>query len=138
MQECTGLPQHACLFTGWQTAAGACWACCGVHALRTCNCCLAPLVYRVETADYTKAHSSEALELNNRLSQQKKKLQLLQQEAAALEAKQDYSLQVAAQKTLEYGQVRRTRGRTGKIAVEGQGWWHFLVAPSSTPQLAVC
>ncbi|GAB4820507.1 hypothetical protein N2152v2_007553 [Parachlorella kessleri] len=60
---------------------------------------------RAETADYIKTHSNKALELNNRLSNLKKDLQLLEQQAAVLEAQQDYSLQVAAQKTLEYGQI---------------------------------
>ena len=60
---------------------------------------------RTETAEYIKVHSNKALELNNRLSNLKKELQLLEQQAAVLEAQQDYSLQVAAQKTLEYGQA---------------------------------
>lgn len=74
-----------------------------------------------------RAHSNEALELSNRLSLLKKRLQLLQQGAAALEAQQDYSLQVAAQKTLEYGQVQwrgwaGTGGGGAARAVAEQAW----------------
>jgi len=73
--------------------------------------CLSPTWHacRTETADYIKLHSNKALELNNRLSNLKKELQLLEQQAAVLEAQQDYSLQVAAQKTLEYGQASFSR-----------------------------
>eukprot|EP00775_Hariotina_reticulata_P008951 gene8951-9127_t len=53
----------------------------------------------------TKQKSDEILNLNNHLAELKKQLELYQQQASLQEFHKDCSLQVAAQRTLEYGQV---------------------------------
>ncbi|KAK9823584.1 hypothetical protein WJX72_003990 [[Myrmecia] bisecta] len=60
---------------------------------------------RSDLVAYTKAKTDEILNLNNMISRLKKELESYEQESYAQEAKKDYSLQVASQKTLEYGQV---------------------------------
>lgn len=49
--------------------------------------------------------TDEILNLNNCVSNLKKELESYEGEALAHETRKDYSLQVASQKTLEYGQV---------------------------------
>ena len=54
---------------------------------------------------YVRQKTDEILNLNNRVSNLKKELESYEAEALAQETRKDYSLQVASQKTLEYGQV---------------------------------
>lgn len=60
---------------------------------------------RSELQVYTKMKSDEIVNLNNTISRLKKQLENYEAESYAQETKKDYSLQVASQKTLEYGQV---------------------------------
>jgi predicted nuclease with TOPRIM domain len=60
---------------------------------------------RAELNVYIKQKTDEILNLNNHLARLKKELESFEQQAMAQESKKDYSLQVASQKTLEYGQV---------------------------------
>ncbi|KAF6257143.1 flagellar associated protein [Scenedesmus sp. NREL 46B-D3] len=60
---------------------------------------------RVALQAFTKQKMDEILNLNNKLSQLKKQLESYEQQAAQQELKKDYSLRVASQRTLEYGQV---------------------------------
>ena len=60
---------------------------------------------RAELQAYTKAKTDEILNLNNSISRLKTELEDCEAESYAQESKKDYSLQVASQKTLEYGQV---------------------------------
>uniref|UniRef100_A0A383V3C6 DUF4200 domain-containing protein n=1 Tax=Tetradesmus obliquus TaxID=3088 RepID=A0A383V3C6_TETOB len=60
---------------------------------------------RVALQAFTKQKMDEILNLNNKLSQLKKQLENYEQQAAQQELKKDYSLRVASQRTLEYGQV---------------------------------
>ena len=61
---------------------------------------------RSELQVYTKMKTDEIVNLNNTISRLKKQLENYEAESYAQETKKDYSLQVASQKTLEYGQVR--------------------------------
>eukprot|EP00884_Botryococcus_braunii_P015624 jgi/Botrbrau1/2745/Bobra.0164s0025.1 len=54
---------------------------------------------------YVKTATDENLNLNNQISELEKEVERLQQETYSLEAKKDYALQSASQKTLESGQV---------------------------------
>lgn len=54
---------------------------------------------------YTKMKTDEIVNRNNTISRLKKQLENCEAESYAQETKKDYSLQVASQKTLEYGQV---------------------------------
>ena len=60
---------------------------------------------RSELQVYTKMKTDEIVNLNNTISRLKKQLETYEAESYAQETKKDYSLQVASQKTLEYGQV---------------------------------
>lgn len=60
---------------------------------------------RAELQVYVKQKTDEILNLNNQLARLKKELERYESEALSQETKKDYSLQVASQKTLEYGQV---------------------------------
>ena len=60
---------------------------------------------RSELQAYTKTKTDEIVNLNNTISRLKKQLETYEAESYAQETKKDYSLQVASQKTLEYGQV---------------------------------
>ena len=60
---------------------------------------------RAELQAYTKTKTDEIVNLNNTISRLKKQLETYEAESYAQETKKDYSLQVASQKTLEYGQV---------------------------------
>ncbi len=60
---------------------------------------------RAELQAYVKSNTDENLNLNNTISGKKKQLEELEQETYTLEAKKNYALQVASQRTLEYGQV---------------------------------
>lgn len=60
---------------------------------------------RVELQIYTKQKTDEILNLDNRLAQLKKELEAYEQDISLQEAHKDHSLQVASQRTLEYGQV---------------------------------
>lgn len=78
---------------------------------------------RTELQIYVKQKTDETLNLNNELARLKKELESYEGDALVQQAKKDHSLQVASQKTLEYGQVvlstdnifNRCRGRS-KIA----------------------
>ncbi|GAX82119.1 hypothetical protein CEUSTIGMA_g9547.t1 [Chlamydomonas eustigma] len=78
---------------------------------------------RTELQVYMKQKTDEILNLNNELARLKKELETYEGDALVQQAKKDHSLQVASQKTLEYGQVvlstdnifNRCRGRS-KIA----------------------
>ena len=63
------------------------------------------IICRAELQAYTKAKTDEILNLNNSISRLKTELEDCEAESYAQESKKDYSLQVASQKTLEYGQV---------------------------------
>ena len=65
------------------------------------------LACRSELQAYTKTKTDEIVNLNNTISRLKKQLETYEAESYAQETKKDYSLQVASQKTLEYGQVRQ-------------------------------
>eukprot|EP00798_Chlamydomonas_sp_ICE-L_P025664 gene25664-11329_t len=75
---------------------------------------------RAELQIYIKQKTDEILNLNNVVARLKKELESYEGDAMVQEAKKDYSLQVASQKTLEYGQVvlstdnifNRSRGRS--------------------------
>ncbi|KAF5841600.1 hypothetical protein DUNSADRAFT_12297 [Dunaliella salina] len=60
---------------------------------------------RAELAAYVKGRTDEILNLSNRVARLKKELEKHEGEAMVQESKKDSSLQVASQKTLEYGQV---------------------------------
>ena len=60
---------------------------------------------RSDLQAYTKMKTDEIVNLNNTISRLKKQLETYEAESYAQETKKDYSLQVASQKTLEYGQV---------------------------------
>lgn len=60
---------------------------------------------RAELQNYVRQKTEEILNLNNKLSHLKKGLEGYEVEALAHETRKDYSLQVASQKTLEFGQV---------------------------------
>lgn len=60
---------------------------------------------RTELLELHKSQSDELLALNNRLAELKQELEAHEQEAAQHEAAKDGALQVASQRTLEYGQV---------------------------------
>lgn len=60
---------------------------------------------RAELTLYVKQKTDEILNLNNSVARLKKELEGYEGEALVQEAKKDSSLQVASQKTLEYGQV---------------------------------
>lgn len=62
-------------------------------------------ICRSELQVYTKMKTDEIVNLNNTISRLKKQLENYEAESYAQETKKDYSLQVASQKTLEYGQV---------------------------------
>lgn len=66
---------------------------------------LPDLLCRSELQAYTKTKTDEIVNLNNTISRLKKQLETYEAESYAQETKKDYSLQVASQKTLEYGQV---------------------------------
>mmetsp|Transcript_25341 Transcript_25341/g.55050 ORF Transcript_25341/g.55050 Transcript_25341/m.55050 type:complete len:310 (+) Transcript_25341:61-990(+) len=75
---------------------------------------------RAELQIYIKQKTDEILNLNNVVARLKKELETYEGDALVQEAKKDNSLQVASQKTLEYGQVvlstdnifNRCRGRS--------------------------
>lgn len=75
---------------------------------------------RAELQIYIKQKTDEILNLNNEVARLKKELESYKGDVMVQEAKKDYSLQVASQKTLEYGQVvlstdnifNRSRGRS--------------------------
>mmetsp|Transcript_20045 Transcript_20045/g.36043 ORF Transcript_20045/g.36043 Transcript_20045/m.36043 type:complete len:298 (-) Transcript_20045:332-1225(-) len=82
---------------------------------------------RSELQVFVKQKTDEILNLNNQLSRLKKELEQYEGDALVQEAKKDSSLQVASQKTLEYGQVvlsadnifNRCRGRSSiEYAIE--------------------
>lgn len=60
---------------------------------------------RSDLQAYTKTKTDEIVNLNNTISRLKKQLETYEAESYAQETKKDYSLQVASQKTLEYGQA---------------------------------
>ncbi|GMH41990.1 hypothetical protein BSKO_09909 [Bryopsis sp. KO-2023] len=60
---------------------------------------------RAELQNYVRQKTESILNLNNKLSNLKKELEGYEAEALAHETRKDYSLQVASQKTLEFGQV---------------------------------
>ncbi|MEW5313954.1 MAG: hypothetical protein WDW38_005484 [Sanguina aurantia] len=60
---------------------------------------------RAELQVYAKQKTDEILNLNNSIARMKKELEGYEGEALLQESKKDSSLQVASQKTLEYGQV---------------------------------
>ncbi len=62
-----------------------------------------------ELQSYRKQKTNEILNLNNRIARLKKELEQLEAECFMQEAKKDYSLQVASQKTLEYGKVQASK-----------------------------
>ena len=64
---------------------------------------------RSELQGYTKTKTDEIVNLNNTISRLKKQLETYEAESYAQETKKDYSLQVASQKTLEYGQVGKPK-----------------------------
>ena len=70
------------------------------------RCAEAAEATRDELKSYTKAKTDEILTLNNHLAKLKKQLEGLEAEARQQEARKDTALQVAAHRTLEYGQVR--------------------------------
>ena len=74
---------------------------------------------RAELQAYTKAKTDEILNLNNSISRLKTELEDCEAESYAQESKKDYSLQVASQKTLEYGQV----GLLSQCCVDGVPGW---------------
>lgn len=63
------------------------------------------VVCRSDLQAYTKTKTDEIVNLNNTISRLKKQLETYEAESYAQETKKDYSLQVASQKTLEYGQA---------------------------------
>lgn len=63
------------------------------------------VVCRADLQAYTKTKTDEIVNLNNTISRLKKELETYEAESYAQETKKDYSLQVASQKTLEYGQA---------------------------------
>ena len=67
------------------------------------NICV--VVCRADLQAYTKTKTDEIVNLNNTISRLKKQLETYEAESYAQETKKDYSLQVASQKTLEYGQA---------------------------------
>lgn len=60
---------------------------------------------RTEIQVYVKQKTDESLNLNNELARLKKELEGYEGDAVSQQAKKDQSLQVASEKTLEYGQV---------------------------------
>ena len=54
---------------------------------------------------YVKQKTDEILHQNNELARLKKELESYEGDALVQQARKDHSLQVASQKTLEYGQV---------------------------------
>ena len=69
-----------------------------ILTILTANC-------RAELQTYTKSKTDEILNLNNIISRLKKELEFYEGNSYAEETKKDYNLQVASQKTLEYGQA---------------------------------
>ena len=63
------------------------------------------VVCRSDLQAYTKTKTDEIVNLNNTISRLKKQLETYEADSYAQETKKDYSLQVASQKTLEYGQA---------------------------------
>ena len=82
-----------------------------------------PSLFWLNIQVYVKQKTDEILSLNNELARLKKEVESYEGDALVQQAKKDHSLQVASQKTLEYGQVvlstdnifNRCRGRS-KIA----------------------
>ena len=68
------------------------------------------MVCRSDLQAYTKTKTDEIVNLNNTISRLKKQLETYEAESYAQETKKDYSLQVASQKTLEYGQASCSQG----------------------------
>jgi hypothetical protein len=92
-----------------------------VHPFITARCAEAAEATRDELKSYTKAKTDEILTLNNHLAKLKKQVEGLEAEARQQEARKDTALQVAAHRTLEYGQVGTLGVQSHKLGGGGEG-----------------